>query len=71
MIERGFDFLGHQFGPDGLSVAKKTIEHILARATRLYGQEPAEVFASARLGLYVLHWVKWAGAAMTECRCRC
>ncbi len=24
-IERGFDFLGYHFGPDGLSVAKKTI----------------------------------------------
>ncbi len=25
-IERGFDFLGYHFGPDGLSVAKKTAE---------------------------------------------
>ena len=24
-IEKGFDFLGYHFGPDGLSVAKKTV----------------------------------------------
>ncbi len=35
-IERGFDFLGYRFGPDGLSVAKKTIEQFVARAIRLY-----------------------------------
>ncbi len=38
--ERGFDFLGYHFGPDGLSVAKKTVENFVARAIRLYEQEP-------------------------------
>ncbi len=47
---RGFDFLGYHFGPDGLSVAKKTIENFAARAIRLYEQEPGEACASARLG---------------------
>ena len=41
-IERGFDFLGYHFGPDGLSVAKKTVENFVARAIRLYEQEPGE-----------------------------
>ncbi len=28
-IERGFDFLGYHFHPDGVSVAKKTVENFL------------------------------------------
>ncbi len=63
-IERGFDFLGYHFRPHRLSVAAKTIENIVARAIRLYEQEPGEACASARLGLYVERWVRWAGAGM-------
>ncbi len=63
-IERGFDFLGYHFGPAGLSVAAKTIERFVARAIRLYEQEPGEALASARLGLYVRRWVGWAGAGV-------
>ena len=39
-IEKGFDFLGYHFSPEGLSMAEKTIEKFLARADRLYEQEP-------------------------------
>ena len=39
-VEKGFDFPGYHFGPDGLSVTKKTIENFVARAIRLYEQEP-------------------------------
>ncbi len=39
-VERGFDFLGYHFGPEGLSVAKKYIEQFVERALRLYEQEP-------------------------------
>ncbi len=65
----GFDFLGYHFGPAGLSVAKKTIENFVARAIRLYEQEPGEALASARLGLYVRRWVRWArgGAPRGPC----
>jgi hypothetical protein len=49
-IERGFDFLGYHFGPDGLSVAEKTIEKFIARAIRRGEQEPGEACASARIG---------------------
>ncbi len=59
-IERGFDFLGCHFGPEGITVAAKTIEQFVARATRLYEQEPGEAFASARFGRYVQRWVRWA-----------
>ncbi len=58
-IEKGFDFLGYHFGPDGLSVAKKTVQNFVARAIRLYEQDPGEALASARLGLYVRRWVRW------------
>ena len=47
-IEKGFDFLGFHFGPNGLSVAKKTVEKFVARAHRLYEQEPGEVTGQRR-----------------------
>ncbi len=31
-IEKGFDFLGCRFGPNGLTVARKTVENFVARA---------------------------------------
>ena len=46
-IERGFDFLGYHFNPAGLTVAKATIEKFVARATRLYEQEPASQHSRA------------------------
>ena len=46
-IERGFDFLGYHFGPEGFTVAAKTIEQFVARATRLYEQEPASQHSRA------------------------
>ncbi len=63
-IERGFDFLGYHFGPEGLSVAKTTIEQFIERAIRLYEQEPGETYASARLGLYVRRWIRWVRAGL-------
>ncbi len=65
-IERGFDFLGYHFGPEGLTLAAKTIEQFVARAVRLYEQEPGEAVASARLGLYARRWVVWFQAGLTE-----
>ncbi len=43
-IERGFDFLGYHFRPGQLTVAKKTIEQFVARAIRLYEQEPVGTY---------------------------
>jgi hypothetical protein len=48
-IEKGFDFLGYHFSPEGLSVAEKTIETFLARAVRLYEQELEEPCGSPSL----------------------
>jgi len=66
-VEREFDFLGYHFSPDGLSLAKKTVENFIARAARLYEQEPREGFASSRLGLYVTRWCRWVHSGI---RCR-
>src|ERR1700674_5252950 len=38
-IERGFDFHGYRFTRAGLSVARKTIDSFLEKASRLYEQE--------------------------------
>ncbi len=65
-IERGFDFLGYHFRPDRLSVAAKTIENFVARALRLYEQEPGEPLDSSRLGVYVQRWAAWAKGGLVE-----
>ena len=44
--------------PGVLSVVKKTVENFVARAIRLYEQEPGMAFASTRLGLDVRRWVR-------------
>ncbi len=57
-IDKGFDFLGYHFRPDGLLIAEKTIEHFYERATRLLEQKPGGD-NSSRLELYVRRWVTW------------
>ena len=59
-IEKGFDFLGYHFSPQGLTPARQTIENFLERAIRLYEQEPGEEMAPVRLGAYVRRWEGWA-----------
>jgi hypothetical protein len=58
-IEKGFDFLGYYFSPEGLSMGEKTIEKFLVRAVRLYEQEWEEPCGSPLLGLYVRRWMMW------------
>ncbi len=38
----------------------RVLKEFVARAIRLYEQEPGEACATARLGLYVRRWVRWA-----------
>ncbi len=52
----------------GPLVAKKTAENFVARAIRLYEQEPGEAEASSRFGLYVRRWVRWTRAGVTLAR---
>jgi len=56
--ERGFDFLGYHFGPEGLAIAQKTLDNFVERAIRLYEQEPPAQKAR-RLGDYVKRWWAW------------
>ena len=65
-IERGFDFLGYHFRPGRLSVTEKSIENFVARAIRLYEQEPGEPSGSSRFGVYVRRWVGWVQAGLQE-----
>ena len=60
--ERGFDFLGYHFEPEGLSVAVKTIERFRERISRLY-EQGADI---NRIGQYVLKWVRWTCAGIQE-----
>ncbi len=38
----------------------------MARAIRLYEQEPEEAFVSTRFELYVRRWLRWVGAGLSE-----
>ncbi len=65
-IERGFDFLGYHFSRAELTVARATRENFVARALRLYEQEPEEPVDSSRLGEYVQRWFRWVRAGLEE-----
>ena len=56
ITEKGFDFLGFHFSPEGLSVAEKAKENFLAHTIRLYELEHREPSGSLLLGLYVRRW---------------
>jgi hypothetical protein len=66
-VEKGFDFLGYHFCPGRLTVAAKTLEHVVARVRQLYEQEPGAATCS-RLGVYVQRWVRWVRAGLTTLR---
>lgn len=52
-IDKGFDFLGYHFSPDGLSIAEKTLE-----------PKPGED-NSSRLESYVRRWVRWTEGGLS------
>jgi len=56
-IEKGFDFLGYHFSPQGLPHAQKTIDNF--DALRLYEQKPPHR-RMKRLGEYSHRSVGWA-----------
>jgi len=58
-IERGFDFLGYNFSPAGLTVARKTIENFIKKASRLYEQERRTPSDVSPFEMYVRRWVLW------------
>ncbi|NEP54939.1 MAG: hypothetical protein F6K65_41630 [Moorea sp. SIO3C2] len=54
-IAQGFDFLGYWFSPQGLGVAKKTVERMVDKVFRLYEQGADQ----QRIETYLNHWWRW------------
>lgn len=63
-IDKGFDFLGYHFTRGGLSIARKTIQKFVERATRLYERERGGGTMRSPFGLYVRRWAAWATAGL-------
>ena len=59
-VERGFDFLGYSFTPEGLGVAPRTVQKFATNIARLYEQGAT----SSRLGQYADHWSRWSRAGI-------
>ncbi len=66
-IAKGFDFLGYWFSPEGLGVAKKTVERMLEKVSRLYEQGADEV----RIETYLLRWWQWVRSGVDRVSCFC
>ena len=67
-IERGFDFLGYHFSPERLSVAKKTIENFIEKASRLYEQKRSAGSSVTALEVYVRQRLRWSRAGLESGR---
>ena len=63
-VEKGFDFLGYHFSPEGLSVADATVKRFIEKAIRLYEQERENPQGFLQLGLYVRRWVRWTDGGL-------
>jgi hypothetical protein len=57
-VERGFDFLGYHFKPQGISLATQTLANFASKALWLYEQEPPHLRVR-RLGEYLRRWQGW------------
>ena len=62
--ERGFDFLGYHFSPEGISIAQATLERFIEKATRLYEQEAGKPEGFPLLGLYIERWLRWVESGL-------
>ena len=54
-IAKGFDFLGYWFSPQGLGVAKKTVDRMLDKVALLYEQGADDI----RIETYLKRWWQW------------
>jgi len=63
--ERGFDFLGYHFSPQGLSLAEKTVENFLEKARRIHEQESA-TSGKEVLSDYVRRWLIWTNSGLSS-----
>jgi len=62
-IAKGFDFLGYWFSPDGLGIARKTVERMLEKVSRLLEQGADEL----RIETYVQRWWLWVRSGVDRC----
>ena len=62
-IEKGLDFLGYHFSPQGLSLAEKTVENFLEKARRIR-QRGSETSKKEELSDYVKRWRRWANSGL-------
>jgi hypothetical protein len=58
-IEKGFDFLGYQFGEEKITVSKRTVESHICRLTQLYEQKKHQPNWKMLLDDYRQRWVTW------------
>ena len=58
-IQKGFDFLGYQFGEEKLTVSKRTLDNHIRRLTQLYEQKKSHPNWMALLDDYRQRWVTW------------
>ena len=73
-IEKGFDFLGYHFNPEGLSVAKVSIQRFAERiVVRLYEARQSLVTPFERsnripdnVSHYVQRWLKWVRSGLNN-----
>ena len=61
-IAKGFDFLGYWFSPRGVGVAKKTIDRMLEKVSRLYEQNATDDCIET----YVGRWWQWVRSGIGE-----
>ena len=54
-IAKGFDFLGYWFSPQGLGVAKKTVDRMVQKVAWLYEQGADDL----RIEAYLKRWWQW------------
>ncbi len=58
--------MGYHFGPEGLTIAQKTLYNFVELAIRLFEREPREPCCSTRLGEYVKRWHRWNSAGVAQ-----
>jgi hypothetical protein len=72
-IDKGFNFLGYHFSPQGLSLGEKTVENFLDKARRSH-EQGSETSEKEELSDYVERWCSWAYGGLAplpngrECR---
>lgn len=61
-IAREFDFLGYWFSPSEVGLAKKTVDRMLDKVSRLYEQGADEL----RIEVYLERWRQWVWSGVDE-----